>query len=311
MSLSWTFAPSSEALLKRCLDAAAPENLENKWVKHFKKKRLNLLKSEPKPNNSVDKIKKGDIALLPDAKEDTKPVILYSEIDETFFESIETEPIFHFDFLVEKCVKDHKLFIELAEKLSGNTVEKICNHILSKKEVNEIFLEQFYTSFFPAYLEQEYSLVSLDLLVRAEKSNPSLFKKLLKLLFKNIEIPSKLFQDFFETLNEHKKSEFTSSLLEIDLSPKEFNHHLFTIYIAYKDSKKTDRINNFIFTNLLRNCEDCVSNKNYGKLILVFLQVMKDNPRNDIKKLEKVLEMHRSPFKKPCLNIFNEIVNKS
>lgn len=310
MSHIWTFAQSSEGLLKRCIDAAAPEDPGNKWVKHLKRKRLNPIISDSIINAGNVKIYKEDCEPLPDVKEEVKPEILESEIDDTLFENIENDPIYHLDFLIEKCVLNQKLVIELAEKLSGSTVEKICNHLFSKKDANVIFLQYFYELFFPTYLKREYSLFSLDLLIKAENSNPLLFKKLLQILFKNLEIPSKVLQDFFQNLNEQKKIEFTSNLIETDLSNKEFSHHLFTIYIAYKDSKKNDRINNFIFTNLIKNSQNCVSEKNYGRLLLLFLQVMKENPRNDMKKLENVMEIHRTPFKKPCLNIFKEILDR-
>uniref|UniRef100_A0A1E1W0S0 Fanconi Anaemia group E protein C-terminal domain-containing protein n=1 Tax=Pectinophora gossypiella TaxID=13191 RepID=A0A1E1W0S0_PECGO len=310
MPVMWTFSSSSQSLLKRCLDVAAPAEADNKWVKKFKRKEEKSVENETKKdeNNKNNVVEVFDSDL--ESRESEKQEKSTSDSYEELLENLDTEIELKFDFLQEKCLAYPDFITKLPEKLSTSAIEKICKLLFDKSDVDKQFLDMFYQKFFPTLLKRDNSWFSLDLLVKAEIAHPVAFGKLLPMLLKDIEIPNKVLQEFYQILNEGKKAIFMKKIVETDLTAEEFEHNLFTIHTAYKNCIKNMQTQKSIQNLLVKYSERCSSDKNYGKLLLSFLQEQKNMVTKDIEKLDKAVDMHKTPFKKPCLNVLKEIIEK-
>ncbi|XP_045783222.1 uncharacterized protein LOC123879514 [Maniola jurtina] len=318
MSL-WQFLESSQPLLKRCMELATVES-NNKWIQKFGNKSEHFGKDEVSDTNTVnhqndindeaipitnDPIEAMDI----DEKPIFNPVRVKLERDDISREILDLEPITHFDYILEKCLENPNLYQILAEELPLNSIEKLFKHIYDTKNVNSTFLENFYTIFFPAFLKREPTRLSLDLLIKG-KCYPLFHKHLLLIIFKDTELPSNILHDFVSTLNMNEQTEFLITLSHSDVPKEAFLYHLVTIHTAYKNSLKNNELQNYILAKLGHISENCATDKNYGRFLLNFLQSHKDY-RTNITEIESIVETHRSAFKKPCLNILNEIKHVS
>ncbi|XP_052748220.1 uncharacterized protein LOC128200092 [Galleria mellonella] len=313
MSDIWTFHPLSEDEVLKCIALAPRPNDNNKWFRRFGHKLIapccndeNIL--SPKTNDRVEKKSK-----TPDP-EDCPLEIEKNKIDsnekhfEDFLEAVENDPILQFNSLVEECLKDNVLLTKLAQKLTTFSVEKICKHIYENENINSAFLEIFHKYFVPAYLKREHSCISLDILVRAHAKYPVLFKTLLCTILKDPEIPNLFFQDFISSIDETEQTKLLLDISNFELRTEEFINNIFSIYTAYKNSEKTDRIQTFILDHILQCGHICSNDKHFGRLLLAFLQAEKHlNICQNYGNIERIIEIHKSPFRRPCWNIFKEL----
>ncbi|XP_047542911.1 uncharacterized protein LOC125075258 [Vanessa atalanta] len=303
MSL-WQFSESSLPLLKRCIEASKLD-LNNKWIKRFGSYNHLDMKNVVNENDN----KAIPIPSPENTNTDNKETLIQDKdeiSDDIWREIIDIDPISQFDYLVENCLKHSALYTMLAEKLSLTSVEKLCNHIFETNVLNLTFLQKFYTSFLPVYLKREYTRTSLDIIIKAEKYNSDIFKYLLELIIKDTELPGQVIQQYISTIDTKSQLELMKNIILFNLSNEVFMHHLYSIHILYKNCEKTDYIQQFILTKLSNVSQHCVNDKNYGRLLLTYLQAQKKFNKN-YTVIQKIIDLHRSPFKKPCMNAFNEL----
>lgn len=207
-----------------------------------------------------------------------------------------------------KRVKQISFFLQtLADKLPLPSVEQFCEHILNNP-IDGAFIEHFLTIFFVAFLKRHYSRFCIDFMNKISKVYPDYFAKMLKLLLRDDKIPKNIFNDYILSLNESEKTKLMGDLIHIDISSEVFKNHLAAIFTAYKDSKKSDSMQNFIYKSLIKHVEVCKDEKVYGALFLEYLQNEKDLKREtDVRMLAETIELHRSPFKRACVMILKEI----
>lgn len=311
MSSIYKFCSSSETLLQSCIDKAAPINANNKWVQKFGLKRQNTEETNAIVVETNPQRLQGDDISTMDVNMETEVEDLSVKVDGDFFELLESDPISNFENMVLECVNNQKLLIDVSEKLSINTIEKITNHIFANNNVNYDFLQCFYQSFLPVYLKRDYTWFSLDLLVKSHIKDLKQFDKLIVLLIRSSDVPKKLLEDFFQTLNEECKKTFFLKIIEIDLSLKEFQHNLLLIHTAYKDVETDSKIQNFIYKNIIQYGPNCSTDKTFGRLLLAFIQFQnKIGIIKDYEKVERIVENHCTPFKRPCLNCLRENLDK-
>lgn len=311
MSNIYKLSSSSEALLQSCIEKAGPPDRNNKWVRNFGLQRQNTeeINSIVVENNAQNH--QGDGISTMDVEMETEAEDLNAKVDDDFFELLESDPISNFNNMVLECLKNEKLLIEISEKLSVNAMEKICTHIFANNDIEVDFLRSFYQCFLPVYLKRDYSWFSLDLLVKSHNKNPKEFDNLIILLIKSINIPNKLLEDFYQTLNEEEKKIMLFKIIEIDFSSEEFLHNLLLIYTAYKEVNTDLKIQDFIYKNIIQYGPNCTTEKTFGRLLLAFLQFQnKIGLVKDYEKVERIIENHCTPFKKPCINCLRENLDK-
>ncbi|XP_050360283.1 uncharacterized protein LOC126780066 [Nymphalis io] len=304
MSL-WQFSESSLPLLRRCIEASKLDQ-NNKWVQRFgsfnhEKEAENVKESD---NNAAI-----SIPVLEHTNSHSLETLILEEVeisDNIWQEMIDIDPISQFDYLVENCLKHSALYPMLAAKLSLTSVEKLCSHIFKTDIINLTFLEKFYTLFLPVYLKREYTRTSLDIIIKAEKFNSVIFKYLLELMIKDTELSAQVLQQYISTMDIKCQSELMKNIISFNLSNDVFIHHLYSIHILYKNCEKTDSIQNYVLSKLSNASQQCVNDKNYGRLLLTYLQAQKKFSTN-YTVVQKIIDLHRSPFKKPCMNAFNEL----
>lgn len=302
MSHIWTFAPEHQSLLQRCLNAASPPNPCNKWLQTFGPQNLDLIN---KTNDTIIVADSPECVPDPETQENVDDSVT---IDIVQFLDPDVDILSKIDDLVEKCLKTPKLLIKLAETLPTSTAEKLIEHVISAEALKTDFLQIFYKYFIPAYIKRENSRFCTDILLKTHAKYPQLLKITLKIILKDVEIENNVINDFFTNLNSNELTKLLEFISDVDFSPEQYTHNLFSIYTAYKSCTKTDNIQNYMFT-LLKHCNNfSSSDKNYGKLMLAFLQQEKGLKKNiDILLLEELVERHKTPFKRPCLSILNEI----
>lgn len=308
---NYKLCKSSEKLLHNCIEKAAPLNTSNKWVLQFDHKRqfaeeINIIIIDNDSENQQEEVNP-----IFDAKKDTVVDNSSLKTDDDFLELLELDPISNFDCMVQECLKNKNLIIDICDKLSTNAIEKLSTHIFGSNSVNYDFVKSFYESFLPMYLKRDYSWFSLDLLVKSSTYNEKLFDKLTILLIKSVDIPNKVLEDFFQTLNEANKKLLLFKIMEIDLNLEQFSHNLFLIYTAYKQVKVDCKIQNFIYKNIIQFGPNCKTEKTFGRLLLTFLQHQNNiGIIKDYDKVERIVENHCTPFKKPCINCLKENTEK-
>lgn len=300
----WKFSESSQPLLKRCLEASSTIDPDNIWVQkfgHLLQKR-NLGKNE---NESERK----EIKTPSPTKVDSKATVIVEKEDvpeELFQDIVESDPVSRFDFIVENCLNDSNLYKKLAKQLPVISIEKLCNHIFQTENVQSKFLKDFYKIFLPEFLKREHSISSIDMLLKAKKYKSEYFNYFLELLIKDTDLPSQVFQQYITIIDKHNQIELMKNIVLYDLSNDVFIHHLHSIYLLYKNCPKTEHLQKHIFLKLSNASQQCASDTNYGRLLLNFIQNQK-NFTSNFAAIEKVINKHRSPFKKPCLNAFNDL----
>ncbi|XP_046976109.1 uncharacterized protein LOC124542206 [Vanessa cardui] len=301
MSL-WQFSEASLPLLKRCIEASKPD-LNNKWIKRFGTFNQLDMKNTVKENDNIT------IPLSEHTNSVDKETLIQEKVEiseDIWQEMSDIDPISQFDYLVENCLKHSALYALLAENLPLTSVEKLCNHIFETNIINLTFLQKFYTLFLPVYLKREYTRTSLDILIKAEKYNSDMFKYLLELIIKDIDLPGQIIQQYISTIDSKCQLELMKNIISFNLSNEVFVHHIYSIHVLYKNCEKTDFIQQFILTKLANISQLCVNDKNYGRLLLTYLQAKKKYSTN-YTVIQKIIDLHRSTFKKPCLNAFNEL----
>ncbi|XP_050556726.1 uncharacterized protein LOC126911823 [Spodoptera frugiperda] len=302
MSHIWIFAPESQSLLQRCLNAASPPDPSNKWLQTFGPQNLDLIN------------KTNDTIIVADSPENDPVSETQENVDDNLTIDIEqfldpdVDILLKIDDLVEKCLKTPKILVKLAETLPTSVAEKFIEHIITAEELKTDFLQIFYKYFIPTYIKRENSRFCTNILLKTHAKYPHLLKITLKIILKDVEIENNVINDFFTNSNSDELTKLLEFISDVDFSPEQYTHNLFSIYTAYKSCTKTENIQNYMFT-LLKHCNNfSSSDKNYGKLMLAFLQQEKGLKKNiDVLLLEELVERHKTPFKRPCLSILNEI----
>lgn len=312
MSYTYKVSASSETLLQSCIAKAAPINANNKWVQKFGPKRQNTEEilqetEEILIENNPQNLQGEDISTM---DVEMQMEVENSGVDDDFMNLLESDPISNFDAMVIECLKNQELLTNISKKLSVTAIEKISNYIFANK-VNNEFLQCFYQCFLPVYLKRDYSWFSLDLLVKSRIKNPKLFDKLIIVLIKSVNIPNKLLEDFFQTLNEEHKKKLLFKIIEIDFNLEQFVHNLLLLHTAYKEVTPDSDIQNFIYKNIIQYGPSCTTEKTFGRLLFTFLQFQnKIGIVKDYDNMERIIENHCTPFKRPCVNCLRENFNK-
>ncbi|XP_059047345.1 uncharacterized protein LOC131842792 [Achroia grisella] len=317
MSDIWNFHPLLEQQIHQFITSAPQPDENNKWFKKFGHKAISLtcnenleILSKKRPNQECVK-KIPEPTHSPENKRRKIISDKQQNFDE-FLEIVENSPILQFNYLIEECLNDNSLFIKLAEQLSTNCVEKICKHVYENKNTNSVFIHNFHKFFIPTFLKRDYSCISLDILVRAHANYPTAFKPLLHTIIKDLDISNKILQEFINSIDEIKQTQLILDISDIELTAEEFVNNIFSIYTAYKNSEKNSQIQNYILNNLLLCGHSCSNDKQYGRLLLAFLQAEKQlNMCHNYGNIEKIIEINRTPFKRPCQNAFKELNGNS
>ncbi|CAG9790666.1 unnamed protein product [Diatraea saccharalis] len=315
MSEIWNFSPSLQFEVELCLSTVS-NNENNKWLKAFGHCKFNLV-HPPRPaehNNSEIEGRNASTIIVSAEKDhavvdNAKTTITDNETIEKICECLHTDLSSRYNFMIEECLKNPNLLVKLACHLNINTVEKICKFVFESNNVNKDFLVLFFKVFLPAYIKRGYSCHTLDLLLCGSKFSLE-FDIFIRKILKDCNIPNNFLQDYVKMLNGEQQSRYLLLLANLDLSSEQFVHNLFSIYLAYKDCVKSDKIQCLIQSLLYEYSNNCISDKNYGRLLLSFLQTVKSCKGNFNREyVEKIITLHRSPFKRPCLTIFNELLN--
>lgn len=300
----WKFSESSQPLLKRCLEASSTIDADNIWVQKFG----HLLQNRNLVKNANESERKEIKAPSP-TRVDSKATVIIEKEDvpeELLQDILESDPVSRFDFIVENCLNNSRLYNKLAKQLPLTSIEKLCDHIFQTENVESKFLGNFYKIFLPEYLKREHSISSIDMLLKANKYNSEYFNNFLELLIKDTELPSQVFQQFISIIDKNNQIELMENIVLYDLSNDVFIHHLHSIYLLYKNCQKTEYLQKHILLKLSNASHQCASDTNYGRLLLNFLQTQK-NFTSNFDAIEKIINKHRSPFKKPCINAFNDL----
>lgn len=295
MPMKWTFSPSSELYLRRCIAAAPQPDLDNKWYQKLGVKDSPVLdKNIEKPanvgNNSHEVGKEA-------------PLINY----EDFFDTIESESTVPLEYVMKECNKNPELVTKMAEKLSINKVEQLFKHIFHKKDIENNFLKTFSIHFLPTYFREHTSRLCIDLLVKLNEEYPEIFQELLEILMNDTQLPNQVLKNYIAALNETSVTSFMQNLSSIELTLEGFSHNVLVIYLAYKDCIKNDQIQNYIQKMIVQYSKGSVTDRNFGRLFLTYLQSEKALERNVSIQILECLEAHRSPFKRPCSMLLKEI----
>nr|XP_053622745.1 uncharacterized protein LOC128682188 [Plodia interpunctella] len=306
----WTFSSSSEEKAERCIAAAQPPDETNKWIQRFGLKncyRPNITSNNLNQNKTII----SNVQTIDEDSDVSENDDLNVEHFNELLESIQSEPVSKFPLLVTETLLDHRLLRHLAEKLNSNTAEKIINHIYENKDLNTEFVERIHQYFIPVLLHKEHGWFTLDMVLKSFRIYPKCFDILLKIILKDVQISNQVLQDLFENFNEKETYDVLLILMELELTTQEFLHNILGIYIAYKHCKKTVETQNWVYKQILQHGNGCANDKNYGKLLLAFLQTEKETQTlKNYGSIEKILEVHRSPFKRPCMNLLQELMIK-
>lgn len=228
-------------------------------------------------------------------------------LERSLYDIIEENPLKCFNYIQTESMRTQVLVPRMARYLSARSIEIICDRIFSKQGINEQFVELFYQYFFDIYFKRFYSWSSLHMLIKASKAYPVHFRSTIKILFKDTGIPNNILLDYVETLDEKNCNDLINFMPEIQLTAAEFNHNLPVIYIVYKKCEKNENVNQYIHSNLELYSEFCAYNKNYGRLLLHFIQNM-SGFNVSIRAIKKMIENHFTPFKSPCVTALEKFV---
>ncbi|CAB3234748.1 unnamed protein product [Arctia plantaginis] len=305
MPYIWTFSPDSKPLLEQCLNAAAmlPPDNNNKWLLRFGPKNLDLIKKTDDIDLTED-FPELDITDRPAENQENIQKLVEVLIDPDF------DIVSKFHLIYEKCKEKPKLLTKLAENLPSDIIEKLTYHIFDTTNKSNQFLQYFYEYFVPVYIKKSNSRLCTELLLKANKLHTDCFKILLKVILKDTDIQNTIINDFICTLNVDQQTKLLTDINNIELSGEEFSHNVFNIYTAYKSCNKTENIQNTILSLLKTHSVHCSADKSYGKLLLAYLQQEKIFKTNsNYVEIEKIIEIHKSPFKRPCHSVLEEINN--
>lgn len=317
MSNIWRFSSSSEPLVRKLIETANTLNDNNKWsekFRHVTEACRNYFSDEntiAALSDDNENLEGPELNITPEIACEIGEELMDTNFDADFCNCIEAEPVTRFDFMMEECLKHPNLINALANHLSVNAIEKIFDTILLRTDVGLEFVSIFIQMFFPIFLKREQSWLALDLLLKTNKAFPESFKPLLIQLMSDVNIPSNILQELLQSSVDLQK-EFLGIILHINFTEEMFKHHLYALYIAYKDCIKTETIQNFMQTKLIENAPRCSDEKNYGRLLLTFLQAQKGLTfQTNCITLQRVIEQHKSSFKRPCMTVLNEISERT
>ncbi|XP_052746258.1 uncharacterized protein LOC128199688 [Bicyclus anynana] len=302
----WQFSETSQSLLRQCIEASTFDT-NNRWIKKFGSKSDPLNKNEelsgyPNKDDIVTNHTANNMDVEDILTNHTENI---KQVEDFWREVSELDPISHFDYIVEKCMENTNLYVFLAQKLPLISIEKLCKHVYQTENINPLFIEKFYTIFFPEFLKREPTRLSMHLLIEAKK-NFVCFKYFLATIIKDTDLPDTILNDFISMLNIAEQTEFLVILSHTDIPKEVFVYHLITIHTVYKLGEKNSELQNYILSKLVEISDSCVTDKNYGRFLLDFLQSHRDY-RTNISEIENIVESHRSAFRRPCLNILNEM----
>ncbi|CAG9577690.1 unnamed protein product [Danaus chrysippus] len=311
MTQPWKFSESSQDLLERFVKSSEKIG-RNKWVRKFGHRTTELLESY-----HITVVDRDDTFVISSDESSSDTIITgdkNNEVDEIqsiadkFSQDVAVrEPVSHIDYIMKKCYKDPKNYNLLADSLSEADMEKFLEHILNNA-VDNTFTERILTELLPTYLKKYPSRNSIDLFIKTRDKN--IFKHILEIIMKDIEIERVILQEYTSLLKSTEKSDLLNNIITFNISDEVFTHHLETILMIYKDCNKTKDINHFILTKLTQTAQNGANDKNYGRLLHLYLQNIKHNPEEAascLENLEKVIDIHQSPFRRPCVNTFNDI----
>lgn len=301
MAHIWKFSPQSEELLQRCIAIAPPEDENNKWVRAFRKK----TQIEIKPNStSVDEKIESDSQLLTSEPE----IVIDSDNYEQFFESLGTGSDLDIEFLQKECREHPKLLSLIAHRLPAPSLEKIADYVFFTKNTDDAFVKNFVKHSLPIILMKDYKRFYLDLIKLIMNKYSDIFTDLLEVIVKNENVSTNILSDLTTNINGGEKEVFLRAFLKIEFASIDFIRHLQTINSFYATCEKNDNLQKYIFDCLYRSKELCKENKKYGKLLVSYLQNVKNMKSDAYKKeIQEIVEKHSSPFSKQCLLLFNQI----
>lgn len=121
------------------------------------------------------------------------------------------------------------------------------------------------------------------------------------------ELPNNILLDYVETLNEKDCTDLMEVVCEIQLALDQFNHNLPVIYLIYKKCRKNDSIFQYIHANLELYNLYCAYNKNYGRLLLCFIQNLSGFDVR-IRVLKRMTENHCTFYKNACVMALEKFV---
>ena len=229
------------------------------------------------------------------------------ELERSLYDIIEEDPLRSYNYIERESVKTQILIPRMALYLSARTIEAICDKLFTKKDINEQFVQLLYQYFFSVYFKRVYSWSSLHLLIKASKAYPVHFKTTLKTLLVDIQLKNNLLLDYIETLSEKDCTRLLKFVTELQLTPEQFNHNLPVIYLMFKKCEKNDLIFQYIQANLELYNLYCAYNKNYGRLLLCFIQSLSGfNVR--IRVIKRIIENHCTSYKSPCMAALEKFV---
>lgn len=299
MSQIWTFSPSSEIQLQKCIAAALPPDENNKWVQKFFRK---LDENSTTHNLTEQQHERLNIS---ENTPETDSQDNYKE----FIEIIENESILRFEDIEEECCKNRNLLVYLAEQLSSPSVEKFCKQLHSKT-TSDVFLTNVYTKFIPTIIKREYNRYIIDFLVLSRENRKGYLEILIDIVIRDTAISRNVLNDYILTLNKQERVEFMKRILDMDLSAECFAYNIPVVYNIYKECSKSHDVQCKMLPKLLEYGLHCKNDRHYGKMLLAFLQTEQsiDKKANE-KAIKQVVEKHRSAFRRPCEIILNKIID--
>ncbi|CAG9790667.1 unnamed protein product [Diatraea saccharalis] len=217
--------------------------------------------------------------------------------------------IMYIDHFMQECYLHPYQVTLLAQILSPAAVERMCRQIFSVKSLRTEFVEAFYTVFIPNYIKRFYSWSIIDLLKRANVAYPGPFKKLVQNLMQNTEVHEDILKDYVINISAKDKNNVMTSVAGLRLTAHQFMRQLKTINILFKGSDKSTVICEFVVEHLQEYSCFCYKNKDFGRLLLTYLQNFSCYPI-DHETVRKMIDGHCTEFKSPCQTIFWDIYHE-
>lgn len=222
------------------------------------------------------------------------------ETERSLYQHIEEDPLRSFNYIQREAVKTVVFITRIALFLSAATLDKICGKIFSRKDVDDQFVKLWYEHFFCVYFKRVYSWSSLHLLIKASKAYPAHFKITIKIMLMDTYLQNNILLDYIETLNKEDCTNLMKSVKEIPLTCEQFDHNLLVIYLVFKKCDKSESIIQYVHVNLEANYKFCANNKNYGRLLLCFIENLSGFNVN-IRNVKQLAESHCTSYKSACM----------
>ncbi|XP_045525846.1 uncharacterized protein LOC123715072, partial [Pieris brassicae] len=295
ISIMYQFSPSSTALLERCIQLAKQNEQTNAWKERF------LVSMDPKVTDSSEET----LAVCNLESSEEMEMIVNPTFTDDKYREIKADPILNINVLFENDTNG-ELLTKLAQNIDDTSAEKMFNHMM-KNHLNLKHIESFFKYFLPQYFKQHQSRLCVDVMMNAYEVYPAQFHIILKNVV-NDETSTNILQEFVSTLSPSKQTDILKIIMVSNISTYTFMRHIFSIHACYKNCVGNENIDNFIFDKLKEASVDCVTDKHYGRLLFTYLQNKKDCINIHLK---NIVELHRSPFRRPCLNLLNGISEKS